>query len=193
MSWTGSLMAFLLRWLAPVEVDAQTGNARKEIHRRPDRSDDASGRTLTLRGDRVADWSTELRLLLSEREKRPRASPAALKANHSNQPWSSAVFANFSLIMVSPWFLVSEPPALSMTRVVCFCQPIAVMIAFSVTPPSRLSMAITWLVLLPSRGAPSWSVLGAFLAWVALTFAGVPWGPRRAFVAHGTACRAKPR
>ena len=33
----------------------------------------------------------------------------------------------FSLVMTSPWFFVSEPPALIMARVVCFCQAIAVM------------------------------------------------------------------
>jgi hypothetical protein len=32
----------------------------------------------------------------------------------------------FSLVMTSPCFFVSEPPALIMARVVCFCQPIAV-------------------------------------------------------------------
>jgi hypothetical protein len=32
---------------------------------------------------------------------------------------------------------------------------LAVMISSSVVPPSRLSIAITWLVLLPSRGAPA--------------------------------------
>ncbi len=49
----------------------------------------------------------------------------------------------FSLVMTSPWFFVSEPPALSMARVVCFCQPMAVIISSSVVPPSRLSIAIT--------------------------------------------------
>jgi len=53
--------------------------------------------------------------------------------------------------------------ALSIARVVCFCQPIAVMISSSVVPPSRLSISITWLDLLPSRGAPAFvAALGAF-------------------------------
>src|SRR5580700_6375569 len=61
-----------------------------------------------------------------------------------------------------------------MARVVCFNQPIAVMISSSVVPPSRLSIAITLLVLLPSRGAPaSFGVVaaGAFLTRVAFVFA----------------------
>ena len=78
----------------------------------------------------------------------------------------------FSLATTSPWFFVSEPPALSMARVVCFCQPIAVMISSSVVSPSRLSIAITWLVLLPSRGAPAFvAATGAFLSRVAFFFA----------------------
>src|ERR1700733_1175930 len=52
-----------------------------------------------------------------------------------------------------------------MARVVFFCQPIAAIISSSVAPPSRLSIAITWLVLLPSRGAPAFvATTGVF--WV---------------------------
>src|SRR5579863_1403419 len=61
-----------------------------------------------------------------------------------------------------------------MARVVCFSQPILVMISSKVVPPSRLSIAITWLVLLPSRGAPASFVVaatGAFFARVAFFFA----------------------
>lgn len=81
----------------------------------------------------------------------------------------------FSLVTTSPWFFVSEPPALSMARVVCFCQPIALIISASVVPPSRLSIAITWLLLLPSRGPPVSFVVaaaGAIIARLALVFAG---------------------
>src|ERR1700719_5291587 len=79
----------------------------------------------------------------------------------------------FSLVMTSPWFFVSEPPALSIARVVGFCQPIAVMISSSVVPPSRLSIAITWLVLLPSRGVPAFAAAtGVFFVLVALFLRG---------------------
>src|SRR5207237_7262453 len=79
----------------------------------------------------------------------------------------------FSLIMTSPCFFVSEPPALSRALVVCFCQNIAVIISSSVVPPSRLSIAITWLVLLPSRGTLGFvAALGAFSARMTLFFAG---------------------
>ena len=68
---------------------------------------------------------------------------------------------------------VSEPPALSIARVVCFCHPIAVIISSRVVPPSRLSIAITWLVLLPSRGALAFvAATGAFFARVAFFFEG---------------------
>jgi hypothetical protein len=54
-------------------------------------------------------------------------------------------------------------PALSMARVVCFSQPISVMISSSVVPPSRLSISITRLVLLSARGAfTTSSPVGAF-------------------------------
>jgi hypothetical protein len=60
-------------------------------------------------------------------------------------------------------WLLGEPPALNMARVVCFSQPMALMISSRVVPPSAFSMAITWLVLLPSRGVPgSVAALGAF-------------------------------
>src|SRR5580700_4899228 len=61
-----------------------------------------------------------------------------------------------------------------MALVVCFNQPIWVMISSSVVPPSRLSIAITWAVLLFSLGAPtSFAVAaaGAVLARVAFFFA----------------------
>src|ERR1019366_4599260 len=61
-----------------------------------------------------------------------------------------------------------------MALVVCFNHPMALMISSSVVPPGRLSIAITWLVLLPSRGAPaSFAVgaTGAFFARVAFFFA----------------------
>jgi hypothetical protein len=57
--------------------------------------------------------------------------------------------------------------------VVCFNQPMAVMISSSVVPPSRRSIAITWLVLLPARGAlASVAAAGAFFARLAFFFVG---------------------
>src|ERR1041385_4164229 len=77
-----------------------------------------------------------------------------------------------ALMMTSPCFFVSEPPALSMARMVCFCQPMAVIISSSVVPPLSLSIAITWLVLLSGRGTLAFvAPLGALFARVALLFA----------------------
>src|ERR1039458_9665125 len=69
-------------------------------------------------------------------------------------------------------------------RTVCRCQPMVSMISEIVAPPLRRSMATTWAVLLPSRGAASSRAfaavlpLGAALAAVAflaaLAFAGAP-------------------
>ena len=76
-----------------------------------------------------------------------------------------AVLEGFSLTMTSPCFFVRLPPALSIALVVCLSQPMAVIISSRVVPPSHFSMAITWLVLLPSCGVPgSVAVLGAFSA-----------------------------
>jgi hypothetical protein len=73
----------------------------------------------------------------------------------------------------------ASPPSGALRRAlrrpltVCFCQPILSMISAKVTPFFRWSMATTWAVLLPSRGALASCVLGArlpgsaFLAGVA--------------------------
>src|ERR1035441_8785432 len=60
-------------------------------------------------------------------------------------------------------------------RTVCFSQPIFSMISASVAPFLRWSMATTWAVLLPSRGAlaPVASSL-AVVSLVALAFFGAP-------------------
>jgi hypothetical protein len=72
-----------------------------------------------------------------------------------------------------------------MARVVCFCHPMAVMISSSVVPPSRFSIAITWLVLLSARGMPAFVAgLGAFFARVVLVFPGALPARRRAPVAQ---------
>src|ERR1035438_2814851 len=57
-------------------------------------------------------------------------------------------------------------------RTVCFCQPILSMISASVAPFFRWSMATTWAVLLPSRGALALACAGlaAFLLALASFF-----------------------
>src|ERR1019366_6804331 len=50
-------------------------------------------------------------------------------------------------------------------RTVCFCQPIFCMISVRVAPPLRCSIATTWAVLLPSRGAAASCGFAAFLPW----------------------------
>src|SRR5579863_8143109 len=57
-------------------------------------------------------------------------------------------------------------------RTVCFCHAILSMISASVAPFFRWSMATTWAVLLPSRGAVASDVLAPFLA-LAAAFAGL--------------------
>ena len=49
-------------------------------------------------------------------------------------------------------------------RTVCRCQPILSMISASVAPFFRWSIATTWAVLLPSRGAAASCALAAVLA-----------------------------
>ena len=70
---------------------------------------------------------------------------------------------------LQPVLLLSAPPALSMARVVCFCHFIVAMISSSVVPPSRRSIAITWLILLPSRGAAVFATAAAAGAFGAAT------------------------
>src|ERR1022692_1204268 len=53
-------------------------------------------------------------------------------------------------------------------RTVCFCQPIFFITSASVAPPFRCSMATTWAVLLPSRGAAASFALTTFLPLGAL-------------------------
>src|SRR5580700_9710568 len=56
-------------------------------------------------------------------------------------------------------------------RTVCRCQPILSMISASVAPFFRWSMATTWAVLLPSRGAVALACAG-LAALLALAFFG---------------------
>src|SRR5450756_264938 len=73
-------------------------------------------------------------------------------------------------------------------RTVCFCQPIFCMISIRVAPPLRCSIATTWAVLLPSRGAAASCGFAAFLpgggflavvaVWPVFAVAGAPLAPR---------------
>src|SRR3954451_13791250 len=72
-------------------------------------------------------------------------------------------------------------------RTVCFCQPIFCMISLRVAPPLRCSIATTWSVLLPSRGAaaccgfaaclPWGGFLAALACWPVFALGGAPLGP----------------
>src|ERR1017187_1628315 len=82
-------------------------------------------------------------------------------------------------------------------RTVCFCQPIFCMISVRVAPPLRCSIATTWAVLLPSRGAAASCGLAAFLPWggflavvafwPVFAIAGAPLAPRAPRLALGSA------
>src|ERR1035437_1032712 len=82
-------------------------------------------------------------------------------------------------------------------RTVCFCQPIFCMISVRVAPPLRCSIATTWAVLLPSRGAAASCGFAAFLPWggflpamafwPVFAFAGAPLAPRAPRLALGSA------
>src|ERR1019366_317825 len=80
-------------------------------------------------------------------------------------------------------------------RTVCFCQHIFCMISVRVAPPLRCSIATTWAVLLPSRGAScgfaAFLPWGGFLAAVAFgpdfAVAGPPLAPRAPRLALGSA------
>ena len=61
---------------------------------------------------------------------------------------------------VNPAFFIA--PAMK-PRTVCFCQPILSMISASVAPFFRWSIATTWAVLLPSRGAVASRAFAAVL------------------------------
>ena len=61
---------------------------------------------------------------------------------------------------MNPAFFIA--PAMN-PRTVCFCQPILSMISASVAPFFRWSIATTWAVLLPSRGAVASRAFAAVL------------------------------
>src|ERR1017187_611529 len=74
-------------------------------------------------------------------------------------------------------------------RTVCFCQPIFFITSASMAPPFRCSMATTWAVLLPSRGAaasfalttflPLGALLGRSSSWPPCPWRARPWRPVR--------------